>query len=94
MKSIERAIDECLSRVDIHTWSGVLKAKPLYKIPECFGVEDSPIYSTVLCNDEINMGFLAANMASRPFGSETLEMGIILDTAEDEIETARKALSS
>ncbi len=57
-----------------------------------FGVEGSPVYSTVLCNDEINMGFLAANMQSRAFGKEKLEMGLLLDTTKDEIETARKAL--
>jgi len=57
-----------------------------------FGVESSPVYSTILCNDEIDMGFLAANIVSQPFGSEKLEMGIILDTVKDEIETARKAL--
>lgn len=59
-----------------------------------FGVEDSLAYSTVLCNDEIHMGFLAANMMSQPFGSEKVELGVILDTTKDEIETARKALTS
>lgn len=59
-----------------------------------FAVEGSPGYSRVLCNDEINMGFLIANIVSQAFDKEEIELGIILDTSKDEIETARRALSS
>jgi len=59
-----------------------------------FSVEGSPAYTTVLCNDEINMAFLVANMVSEAMGEEEVEMGIILDVSKDDIEKARRALSS
>ncbi|MFW5953296.1 MAG: GNAT family N-acetyltransferase [Candidatus Natronoplasma sp.] len=59
-----------------------------------FAVEGSPVYSTVLCNDEINMAFLATNMVSEALGEEEIEMGILLDVSKDDIEKARRALGS
>ncbi len=58
-----------------------------------FAVEGSPAYSTVLCNDEINMAFLIAKIVSEALGQEKIEMGIILDAKKGNIEKARRALS-
>jgi len=59
-----------------------------------FAIEGYPAFSTVLCNDEINMGFLIANMISQGFEQEEIELGIMMDASKDDIEIARKALSS
>jgi len=59
-----------------------------------FAVEGSPAYSMVLCNDEINMAFLASNLVTEPKGREKIELGLLLDGSKEEIEKARRALSS
>ena len=59
-----------------------------------FSVEGSPAYSTVLCNDEINMAFLASNLVTEAMGKEEIELGLLLDGSKDDIEKARRALSS
>ncbi len=59
-----------------------------------FAVEDSPAFSTVICNEEIHMAFLAADMISQAHESERIELGMIIDASKEEIEIARKALSS
>ncbi|MFP4052150.1 MAG: hypothetical protein ACLFVB_10475, partial [Thermoplasmata archaeon] len=59
-----------------------------------FGVEGSNAFSSVICNEEINMAFLVPNMVSQPKKEHEVEMGIILVADEEEIERARRALKS
>ncbi len=57
-----------------------------------FAVEDSKAYSSVICNKEINMGFLMARSVSRGLKEEKESFGIILDEPEDKVNIARRAL--
>ncbi|MFP4051288.1 MAG: hypothetical protein ACLFVB_06060, partial [Thermoplasmata archaeon] len=59
-----------------------------------FGVEGSNAFSSVICNEEINMAFLVPNMVSQPKKEHEVEMGIILVADEEEIERARRAIKS
>jgi len=59
-----------------------------------FGVEGSNAFSSVICNEEINMAFLVPNMVSQAKQEHEVEMGIILDADEEEIERARRAIKS
>lgn len=59
-----------------------------------FEVEGSHAFSSVICNEEINMAFLVPNMVSQAKQEHEVEMGVILDADEEEIERARKALKS
>lgn len=59
-----------------------------------FAVEGYPAYSHILCNEEINMASLAADMVSEPHDKEEIELGIILNASKDEVERARRALGS
>ncbi len=44
LKTIEKAIEEGIKRVDLHTWSGNLKAMPLYKKVGMFWVPETTAY--------------------------------------------------
>jgi len=44
LRSIEKAIQEGIKRVDLHTWSGNLNAMPLYKKVGMFWVPDTTVY--------------------------------------------------
>ncbi|MGM0510804.1 MAG: hypothetical protein ACQESD_06720, partial [Thermoplasmatota archaeon] len=57
-----------------------------------FGVEGSPAFSTVICNEEVNMAFLVANMVSQAYEEEEIQFGLMMDVDEEEIELARRAL--
>ncbi len=59
-----------------------------------FGVEGSPSFSTVICNEEVNMAFLVANMVSQAYDEEEIEFGMILDGDDEKVRLARRALKS
>ncbi|MFW5907832.1 MAG: GNAT family N-acetyltransferase, partial [Candidatus Natronoplasma sp.] len=44
LKVLEKAIEEGIERVDLHTWSGNLNAMPLYKKIGMFWVPDTTVY--------------------------------------------------
>ncbi|MBS3782381.1 MAG: GNAT family N-acetyltransferase, partial [Candidatus Thermoplasmatota archaeon] len=44
LKTLEKAIEENIERVDLHTWSGNLKAMPLYKKIGMFWVPETSVY--------------------------------------------------
>lgn len=57
-----------------------------------FAVQGSPTFSSVICNEEINMAMLVSNLMSQPHDVEEIEMGIMLDASKEEIKRARRAL--
>lgn len=60
----------------------------------CFAVKDSPGFSMVLCNDEVNMGFLVTDLTSGAFERDKVEFGVMINGSKDDIEKIREALGS